>query len=745
MHLAPLIQDLAVILVTAALVAFVFQRLRQPVVMGYLLAGALVGRDSFLPSLISDVPNVKVWADLGVVFLMFHLGLEFSFRRFQRLGASLLGTGLFEIGFMFALGLGAAQVVGLSRFESVLLAGMISISSTTIIVKALDELKLRTHLFSERVYGLLIVEDLVAVLLIVAIGSISEGHAINGSRLMYLMVEMIVIVVGWFLAGAFLVPRFVRKIGQSENNELLTLLSIGLCLLLAVLAAHYEYSTALGAFIMGSIISETREADRIQKLIHPLRDVFAAVFFVSVGMLVNVTALAPQLPVIALVTAVVVFGKFFALFFGSLLAGHALRPSTRVALSMGQIGEFSFILAGIGIASGRMRPELQAIIVAVAVVTSFATPYLIRASEPLSLFIEARMPESCRKMLDRYALWLTNMSSEGKFFPRWLKPGLGRLLLNAVMVGLLFGVTRRLALPFIIEKLGDGTVAQALGFMLAIALSAPFLFAMLTAAGFKLKGQHGPELVMRTFVFLIATVIWLGILSSQFVSLVASASVTIALSLFLLAFFYRKLEHSYQWLEGRFLSGLSDSTETPTQKAMRELAPWDAHLVRLLVHPNSAIVGHPLHATGLRSQYGLTVIAIRRGEQLIAMPERSELVLPHDELLVLGTDDKIDDARTAIERAAPGVAPKASPLTDYTMRPVRLAADSPLVGETVLSSEFRERQGGMIVGVERGGQRILNPSPHFRLESGDVLWVVAPRGRTLTAPGIAPTDFAERS
>jgi CPA2 family monovalent cation:H+ antiporter-2 len=732
MQLVPLIQDLAVILALAAGVAMIFHRFRQPVVVGYILAGVLVGPHSPFPSPIFDLPNIHTWGEIGVVFLMFHLGLEFSFRRFERLGIRAGLVGLGETTIMFILGAVIAHLSGFGEKDAMFIGAMIAISSTTIIVKAFDELGLKTRRFAESVLGVLIVEDLIAVLLIVILNSFTLTGTVEGSMILSLLGELLIVIGGWFIVGAFLVPRFVARVGKSQNQELLTLLAVGLCLALAVTAAHFQYSMALGAFIMGSIISETREAEKIRRLVHPLRDLFAAVFFVSVGMLVDLRAVLNHPGLVILLAMAVVLGKFAALLSMSLLSGQPFRHSVRVAMSMGQVGEFSFIIATLGITSKAMSSELQPVIVSVSLITSFITPYLIRSSDRASHFLYDRLPLNVRGRIEAYTLMLASRS-ETEILPHWLKPGLARLLINALVVAIVFTVSRRFVTPFLGNRIADPLLSQAASLFVAIALAAPFLFAMLNAArrAVAQPGEHETvrDANLRAFFFFLFTILWLGGLSSQYLSISASAAITVTLAGVLFLLFKRRLEFSYAWIERRFLAGLdNEAEETTTQKAMRELAPWDAHLVKLVVNPTSKIAGLTLLEAALRRDHGINVIALRRGDLVIPMPESTEILYPCDELLVLGTDEQIESVRPELENPSHDGHPHED-LAEYDMQVLRITEHSPLSGHTLLSSRLREEHGCLVVGVEREALRNMNPPPDFRIRAGDLLWIVGERHR----------------
>ncbi|MEK7354945.1 MAG: cation:proton antiporter, partial [Bdellovibrionota bacterium] len=672
MEHAPLILDLTIILATAAVVALVFHKLKQPVIVGYILAGALIGPNSFRP-LISNLDEIRVWGELGVVFVMFHLGLEFSFRRLTALGWPTVLFGLWDVGLMALIGWFTGRLLGFGMGTSAFLAGMLAISSTTVITKAFGELGLRARHFADRVTGLLILEDLAAIIMLVALNSFAAGRAVSGGDLAALAAELVVVVGGWILIGGFLVPRFVRHAGRTKNEELLVLAAIGLCLMLASIAAQFEYSMALGAFIMGSILNETLEGERIEHLMRPLRDVFAAVFFVTVGLMADPVRALEHWPLVLLLTTVVIVGKWLVLTSGGLLMGLGIRASTRIGFSMGQVGEFSFLIATVGLASGKMSPSLQPAIIAVAIITAFSTSYLIKGSAPFGAWLEKSLPAKFTSSLDRYSARVTHLTSSGAVIPDWMRPGLGRLIANSLMAALIFGVVDRWVDPIIARTIPGSFLRQIAPVFVALVGSSPFIVGMMLAARKRKTGEAetANSAALRAFVFTLFTFLWIGGLSARFISAWASFSVTLALGILFATAFSRRLVKSYAWIEKSFVSGLSaKSDQNEAVAAMKELAPWDAHLVRLEVHPNSKVTGLSLQGSDLKRLHNVVVISIRRGEDVIAMPPAFELLLPHDELLVLGTDDEIETVRRLVE--GPDVSRVASHrFRDYEMRSLK--------------------------------------------------------------------------
>ncbi len=391
-HLAPIIVDLSIILGVASLVMLCCIGLRQPLVLGYLIAGMIVGPYTPPHILISDLPGIKAIAELGVIFLMFSMGLDFSFHKLKKIGKPALSVGLFEVLIMIAVGYGLGRLLHWSSIESLFLGAALSISSTTIIIKALNELHLKNTAFAHLIFGVLIVEDLLAILLLVALPMLAFYDAHLTQTLLRSSIKLIVVVSSWFLVGYFVVPILFRRWLKSVSDEVLIVVSVALCFALVCLAAYYGYTVALGAFIMGSILAETEEAARIERLVQPLRDIYAAVFFVAVGMLINPLQIWQHIGTVLLITGVTIFFKMALSFLGAYGCTRRLSLSTQVGFSMAQIGEFSFIIAGLGLSLNLLDPSFYPIVVAVSVLTTFTTPYLIRSSVYLAQRLQVKEP-----------------------------------------------------------------------------------------------------------------------------------------------------------------------------------------------------------------------------------------------------------------------------------------------------------------------------------------------------------------
>lgn len=724
MHLAPLIHDLAVILAVAGLVTFLFQRIKQPVVLGYIVAGIIVGPHTPSAIFVYDVPNIKVWAELGVIFLMFSLGLEFSFRKLARVGASAGATAAFEIVFMLALGFSCGQLFGWSFIDSIFLGAMLSISSTTIIIKALDELGLKRKKFAQLIFGVLIVEDLAAILILVALSTLAASNTIDVSTLAFSAGKLLLVVASWFIAGYFVVPRIFRHVGKTGSDEMLTTTALGFCLLLVVFAVEMNYSVALGAFIMGSILAESAESHRIEELVRPLKDLFAAIFFVSVGMLMDPSELwKHKWPVFA-ITLVTIFGKVFSSAFGALATGQPLRTSVQVGFGLGQIGEFSFIIATLGLTLGVISDFLYSIAVAVSIITTFTTPYLIRVSGTVGGALERALPDRINDFLARYVAWSEERKASTGGSPEQYKRLL-KWLLNGLLVTSIWVLIAEYGKGYVSSYFSNPLIVHAVAWAIAILASAPFVWAMLSAATMERRDPLASG--GRTFLMQVLTVVWIGTLSLAFFPARYVGFAVAAFAAIFFRGFYKRLDRSYQWFEKHFLSTFEDaekSSREPTA-ALQRLAPWDAHLLHMRVNPHSQIAGKCIFDIQLRKRYGLNIVAIQRGLQSIVSPLPSEQIFPNDELLVLGTDEQVEAAKPLIEEPHDG-AMKQSNIADYELKRLHIWENSPLLGRSIRDSRIREDYSAMVVGIERRGRRIMNPDTDMVFEIDDVILIVGP-------------------
>lgn len=731
-HLPPLLHDLALILMAAGIVTLLFRKLGQPVVLGYIIAGLLVGPHVPIVPNVADLPNVQIWAEIGVIFLLFALGLEFSFKKLMKVGGAASITAFIEVSGMTIIGYLAGKAFGWSGIDSLFLGGILAISSTTIIIRAFEELGVKGRGFANLVFGILIVEDLFAILLLVLLSAVAVQKGFDGAEMIFSITKLVFFVVAWFLSGVFFLPTIFRKIRRNLNEETLLVVSIGLCFFMVVITTKAGFSPALGAFMMGSILAETADASRIEHLIKPVKDLFGAIFFVSVGMLIDPRALYQHAWPIAILTLVTVGGKILTTFIGAMISGRNVRQSVQSGMSLAQIGEFSFIIAGLGLTLKVTSDFLYPIAVGVSAITTFTTPYLIRSADSFAGFVTGILPVRIKHTMDTYSSSTQKVSSS-----RGWKELLGSygllVLVNAVIITAIFLTLARL-LPGILDDYFTNThLIDTLGLMLATLACSPFFWALLVSRPKKdeagklwttteyRSALRGLELLR--FLFAMAL---FGLLSAQFIELKLAAGVTAILALGSFFLFSRQLNKAYSWLEAHVIENLSDNKEGQT---LPNLAPWDAHLSSFVVAPNSEVVGKTLEELKVRERFGVTIALIHRGHAMISAPGRLVCLFPEDRVSVIGTDEQMELFAKALH---PGETETDAPRNaNYGLHSMRIIANMSFAGKTIRNSGLREQTDGLVVGLEREGKRFLNPDSTFELRPGDLLWIVGDRERIL--------------
>lgn len=737
-HLPSMIEDLALILGIAAIVTLIFRKLKQPAVLGYLVAGFLVGPHTSLFGGLVAAENVKLWGDLGVIFLLFALGLEFSFKKLLRVGGSASITAFFEISMMLALGFLTGHLMGWNTMDSLFLGGIISISSTSIIVRTLEELGLKNKKFVGLVMGVLVIEDLVAILLMVLLSTVALTRQFSGAEMLVSISKLGFFLAIWFTAGMFLLPSFFRRAQRLLSEESLLVMAVGLCLVMVVFANYVGFSSALGAFVTGSLLAETIEGERIHHLVRPVRDLFSAVFFISVGMLINPLAIAAHGSAVFVITLVVIFGKMISVGLGSLLAGQSLKHSVQTGMTLAQIGEFSFIIATVGLSFGVISEDLYPIAVAVSVTTAFTTPYLIQSGESFFSRMEKILPAKWVIHLYNYERISFALAADRQW-RALLKSYVTKILLNAVLAAGLFLLIMRFGFPWSAQgQLGE-EAAKPLCLALSLLLISPFLWAVAfgrTQNAELLNFLDAHNVVKRSRLFtglrILLAAFLLGAMLVQFVSWIWAAVVTLGTIAAVGIFMYPFLDRMYHWFESRFLGNFNDeiSPRQPFQ-IRRALAPWDAHITEFEVPQEAPYVGQPLHALGIREKYGVTIAMIERGRLRLLAPGRDEVLMPYDGVFVIGNDEQLMSFKFFIESASHSM----GGLDEddiFTLEKCEISAESRFAHKNIRESGLREITRGLVVGIERRGKRILNPDSSTVLEAGDLLWIVGDRGRILS-------------
>jgi len=719
-HLYPLIGDLGLILMTAGVAVLLFKKIRQPLVLGYLIAGFLAGPYfSFFPS-VKEKHNVEVWAEIGVIVLLFSLGLEFSFKKLMRVGGTASITACVQIASMLGLGFLTGQLLGWSQMDSIFLGAILSISSTTIILRAFDELGVKSQKFAGIVFGTLIVEDIVAILLLVLLSTIAVSQQFSGTELLFSALKLLFFLILWFLLGIFFIPTFLKKASKLLNEETTLIVSLAMCLMMVMLAVEVGFSPALGAFIMGSILAETTKAEWIEHLIKPVKDLFGAVFFVSVGMLINPETLAEYWLPILIITAVTIVGKSASTAIGSLISGQPLKQSVQAGLSLAQIGEFSFIIATLGMTLNVTSKFLYPIIVAISAITTFTTPFFIKSSLSVYNGLQKIIPDSALKKLENYSsnAQAIKSASDWKVF---LKANVSHVIIHSVII-LAIILLFRFTSPYI----DASQLTHILITCGVFIITAPFLWALAlrrvadTAMGkIKRNRKYKGPVTLVLFLRISLTLFYVGLLLNNFLSpVVALIALAILIAGGLL--FPKKLQQVYSYIESHFVKNLNSRELSEKQKNRSELSPWDAHITVFDVPQESAYAGKTLLDLAFREKIGVNVAIIKRGEKTINVPSRFETIFPNDKLYVIGTDDQV----LLFENHLKASTIKYDGSDDEVVLKKIHLANIEYVGKSIREAGIREKTNGLVVGIERDNERIINPESHIVLKMHDVLWLV---------------------
>ena len=734
-----MIQDLALMLVVAGVVTIIFKKLKQPLVLGYILAGFLVSPHMTYTASVVDTENIHLWADIGVMFLLFSLGLDFSFKKILKMGASPIISTATIIFSMSMLGVFVGHLFGWSQMDCTFLGGMLAMSSTTIIYKAFDDLGLRQQQFAGLVMSVLILEDILAIVMMVMLSAIAEGSSPNGSQMLGSILKIIFFLVLWLVVGIFAIPLFLRSVRKLINAEVLLVVSLGLCCAMAVFSAKVGFSSAFGAFIMGSILAETIEAERIEKLVEPVKNLFGAIFFVSVGMLVDPKIIIDYAGPIALLVLTILIGQSI---FGSLsfmLGGESLKSAMRCGFSMAQIGEFSFIIASLGLGLGVISDFLYPVVVAVSVITTFLTPYMIRLATPAYNMLEKRLPTRLIKLLNHLSMSHPNTTEQSKW-----KQLLTQMTINTVVYSILSMATIALmftfALPFfrkITSGWGQDWYANIITGVLTVICISPFLRAMVMK---KNRSEEWKALWAesnRNRLPLLFTILVRGTIAVSFVFYIchhlsqfsSAIIITLGIIVVILIILSRSVKHRSIVLERLFINNLrSRDIEAQIHGKKRplyegKLLDRDIHIAEFDVPYDSQWMGQTLKQLSLGSKYGIHVSSIMRGGHRLNIPDGDYVIFPGDKLQAIGSDDQLSKLSNALKEEVLGEDPNIED-REMKLRQLIIGSNSPFIGKTLEESGIRSLFSCMVVGLEEGKENLSRVSPKRRFEEGDIIWVV---------------------
>lgn len=740
-----LILDLTLILVVAGAVTLIFKRLKQPLVLGYIVAGFLVSPHMPYLASVVDKENIQTWADIGVLFLLFALGLDFSFKKILKMGMAPVIAACSIVFSMMLLGILVGKLFGWSQMNCVFLGGMLAMSSTTIIYKAFDDMGLRQQHFASLVMSVLILEDVLAIVMMVMLSTIADGNSAGGGQLLMSILRLGFILVLWFVVGIFLIPLFLRKTRKLMTDEMLVIIALGLCFLMAVIATQAGFSSAFGAFVMGSILAETIEADKIIRLVEPVKNLFGAVFFVSVGMLVDPQILVTQwLPIIVL-TLTILFGQAV---FGStsyMLSGQPLKTAMRCGFSMAQIGEFAFIIASLGLTLGVIGDFLYPIVVAVSVVTTFLTPYMIRAADPAYELLERRMPKQWLRRLNHLGESHHATASEKNLWRQLLtQMALNTLIysiLTSATIALMFTFVKPFFAQILPEKLTlfklELSIVNLLTGLVTILLIAHFLRAMI------MKKNHSTEfralwtesrlnrlpLIFTVLVRIVIAAMFIFYIVNALFHFKSALIVAIALVAIVVMVMSRGLKNRSIRLERMFVQNLR-SREIEAQVRGRKKPLFEGHLLDRDIHigeftvpDDSRWAGRSLSQLNIGHRFGVHVSSVLRGMQRLNIPTGDTVIFPGDRIQAIGNDDQLQQFGHALRDE---LVPEDMEIEKREMhlRKIILDEGSPFIGRSLKDSRIREDYNCMVVGVEEGQQDLTMIDAKRLFELGDIVWVV---------------------
>ena len=686
-----------------------------------------------------DHSSIHTWAEIGVIFLLFSLGLDFSFKKILKMGASPIIATCTIIFSMMMLGIIVGKAFGWGKMDCIFLGGMLAMSSTTIIYKAFDDMGLRQQQFAGLVMSVLILEDILAIVMMVMLAAIASGTGADGGQMLQSIVKIGFFLVLWFVVGIFAIPWFLRSVRKLVNNEVLLVVSLGLCCAMAVLSTQVGFSSAFGAFIMGSILAETIEAEKIIRLVEPVKNLFGAIFFVSVGMLVDPNILVEYaLPIIAIVLTILLGQSIFGTI-GFMLSGQTLKSAMRCGFSMAQIGEFSFIIASLGLSLGVISKFLYPVVVAVSVITTFLTPYMIRLSKPCYTTLEQRLPINWIKRLNRISVNQSTTATDQNLWKRLLIQMLRNTIIYSILSAAITAIMLTFFVPFMDKLLGNQLHfwTDIICGLLTILLISPFLRAIV------MKKNHSEEfkalwtdnrlnrlpLIFTILVRLLIALSFIFYICNRLTQFSNALIICIGIALLVLMILSRSLKQRSIRLERMFIQNLRsrdiEAQVLGKKKPLYEghLLDRDVHIAEIDVPDDSTWVGKTLGELQVGRRFGVHVSSILRGRRRINIPGGDTVLFPNDRIQVIGSDDQLANFNTIINKELHQDDPDIEK-REMKLRQIIVNSNSPFIGKTLQESGIRDIYNCMVVGLEEGEENLTAMSPARRFEKGDIIWIV---------------------
>ena len=735
-ELAPLISDLALILICAGVMTLVFKRLKQPLVLGYIVAGFLASPHFTLTPSVIDTASIHTWSEIGVIFLLFALGLEFSFKKLVKVGGTAVIAACAIIFSMIMIGMTVGWTFGWKSMDCLYLGGMLAMSSTTIIYKAFDDLGLRQQRFAGLVLSILIIEDILAIVLMVLLSTVAVSQNFEGGEMVYSIGKLVFFLILWFVVGIYLIPIFLKRSKKLVSNETMLILSLAMCFGMVVLASKVGFSPAFGAFIMGSILAETVEAETIEKLVAPVKDLFGAIFFVSVGMMVDPAMIVEYIGPIITITLAILLGQTIFGTCGVILSGQPLKVAMQCGFSLTQIGEFAFIIAALGVSLNVTSSFLYPIVVAVSVITTFLTPYMIRLAVPAYQVVEKKMPEKWKLMLERYTAGSQTVNSES----HWKNLLMAIVRIVAIYMVLCIAVIL-LSLHFIMplfRMVLPEFWAKLVDVVFMVVCVSPFLRAIVMKKNHSIEFQalwqdnrfnRAPLLATIVVRMLLAIGVVVFIIKSLF-EISMLLSIGIATLLVVLMMVSRRLKKHSIIMERTFIQNLNFRDTHDEFKGKKRpkyeghLLSRDLHLSDFDIPADSLWAGHTLSELNLGKKYGVHVASIIRGLHRINIPGANVRLFPGDTIQVIGTDAQLAEFSHQVERVSNAAEENEIEKREMHLKQFVVDGKSPFLNTTIKDSGIRNMFRCLVVGVEKEDGNLLSPEANMLLEAGDVVWVV---------------------
>ena len=751
-HLPTIITDLSLILILASIFSVLCKILKQPVVLGYIVAGLLAGPHiSLIPTVQPE--NISTWADIGVIFLLFGMGLEFSFKKMMSIGKVGGKAMLFEVITLSVFGFAIGRLMGWNFIDSMLLGGMLTMSSTAIIVKAFNDMGLQKEKFAGIVFGILVFEDLFAILLMVILSTFAVSRSFEGSELAMMVARLGFFLVMWFVCGIYLIPTLLKKIKKYLNSETLLLVAMGLCFLMVVLATKAGFSSALGAFIMGSILAETIELENIEKVIQPIKDFFGAIFFVSVGMMVDPQVLFDNFSTVIIIAAASIVGKMIFTTTGVRLAGESMKTAVQSGFSLAQMGEFSFIIASMGMSLGVTSASIYPIVIAVSVITTFTTPYTIKLALPAYHVLESVLPNSLTDKLNK-----REDKKEGEKESQWkqllMSYFFNLAIFSAICLSVYF-VSAAFLLPLCatFDNLDFGHIIFS--FVSIIAMS-PFLIGMVRNRGrqsflfLSLWSSHNNNRYFLTAMIglrWVVAIVFLFMTIKLYWNISSVVIVVVALVVFAFIFQNKNLQKGYWKLEARFVKNFNQrqiemrlNQNSKQEGNMHELdnLHWidkNLYVSTYLVQKGGVVENKTLKELNLRKVYDIIIVAVTRNGKQINFPDGDFRLEVNDTLLALGQIQKLKNAQIDYKGIDLDYS-KVINLHDFTLKQQAdkhssikcmtfiIGENSSWIDKNLYDAQLNRKTNCLVVGIERGDIPIPNPSSHVRFKKDDMVWVM---------------------